>query len=67
MADVDLEAAREPRRIDLVRTEQQHDFGLCRFDVGDAARLRIAEDQARHARCARVEHVEAVPARRGSS
>ena len=62
MADIDLERALEPVGGHLVGAEQQHQLRLRGFEVGNAARLRVAEHQPGHARRRGVEDVEAVPA-----
>ena len=62
VADIDLVRAFEPVGRDFVGAEQDHDFGLRGFNVGDPALLCVAEDQRGHARGRRVEDVEAVPA-----
>ena len=62
MADIDFERAGEARAGDLVGAEQQHQLGLGRLDIGDAALLGIAEQQPGHPRRGDVQHVEAVPA-----
>ena len=62
MSDVDFERAGKAGRSDLVGTEQQDQFGLRGFEVGDPALLGIAEQQPRHPRRCGMNDVEPVPA-----
>ena len=62
MADIDLEAVRERREIDLVGAEQEEQLRRLLGQRRHAARLGVAEHQPAGARGGGVEDVVAVPA-----
>src|SRR5205814_287114 len=61
VADIDLERALEAIGRDFIGAKEQNELRRRRLDIGDAARLRVAEDQTRHPRGGEVENVIAVP------